>query len=152
MLIRLATLADLDALVEGNRAMAEETEGLRLPLDTLRTGVRRVLEGQEAGAYRVVEVAGRVAAQLMITYEWSDWRARNVWWIQSVYVWPEHRARGYFKALYRATREAAIAAGAAGLRLYVDERNTRAQEVYRALGMSSGHYRVCEEMFVGFSP
>ncbi|MCC7384443.1 MAG: GNAT family N-acetyltransferase [Deltaproteobacteria bacterium] len=152
MLIRVATLADLNALVEGNRAMAEETEALRLPLETVRTGVRRVLEGLEAGAYRVVEVDGRVAAQLMITYEWSDWRARNVWWIQSVYVWPEYRGRGLFKELYRATREAALAAGAGGLRLYVDERNTRAQEVYRALGMSSGHYRVCEEMFVGLSP
>ena len=41
----------------------------------------------------------------------------------------------------------AQAAGAGGLRLYVDETNTRAQAVYTSLGMNGGHYRVFEDMF-----
>jgi ribosomal protein S18 acetylase RimI-like enzyme len=70
-----------------------------------------------------------------------------VWWIQSVYVWPEFRRSGCFRAIYRALREEARAAGAGGLRLYVDERNTRAQDTYTSLGMNGGHYKLFEEMW-----
>ena len=40
-----------------------------------------------------------------------------------------------------------LAAGAGGLRLYVDTTNTRAMAVYTALGMNGDHYRVFEDMF-----
>jgi hypothetical protein len=40
----------------------------------------------------------QVIAQLMITFEWSDWRAADVWWIQSVYVSPEHRQAARWRA------------------------------------------------------
>ena len=65
-------------------------------------------------------------AQLMITYEWSDWRNAPVWWIQSVYVAPAHRRKGLFKALYQHARQQAQHAGAAGLRLYADNDNLNA--------------------------
>lgn len=146
-MIREARRDDAEALVAGNLAMAEETEGLRLDPEVLRAGVRAVLEGRAAGRYYVAEEAGRVVAQLMITHEWSDWRNRDVWWIQSVYVWPEARARGRYRALYEHVLEQARAAGAGGVRLYVDTRNQRAQSVYTALGMDGGHYRVFERMF-----
>jgi ribosomal protein S18 acetylase RimI-like enzyme len=146
-MIRPATLADLDTLVDGNASMAKETESLVLDPETLREGVRAILIGKKPGAYRVLELEGRVVAQLMFTFEWSDWRNRDVWWIQSVYVWPHARKQGHFRALYRALAEEAKKAGAGGLRLYVDERNTHAQETYRALGMIGEHYRVFEEMW-----
>lgn len=146
-MIRPATLDDLELLIEGNHALALETEGLTLDRATLGAGVRAVLAGEQPGFYRVLEEDGRVVAQLMITFEWSDWRDRMVWWIQSVYVAPEHRGRGAYRRLYEAVRAEAEAAGAAGLRLYVDARNTRAQEVYARLGMNGEHYRVFEAMF-----
>ena len=89
----------------------------------------------------------RVVGQLLITYEWSDWRNRPVWWIQSVHVADDARRLGVFRALYAHARAEAIAAGAGGLRLYVDETNARAQAVYTSLGMNGGHYRVFEDMF-----
>lgn len=143
--IRAATLDDLDTLVAGNLAMALETEALALDPDTLRAGVRAALEGK--ALYRVVEEEGEVRAQLMLTREWSDWRNREVWWIQSVWVPEAHRGRGLYKALYAAVLAEARAAGVGGLRLYVDERNTRAQAVYAALGMDGEHYRVFEAMW-----
>lgn len=146
-MIRHATIADLAILVEGNRSMARETEALELDEAIITPGVRAVLEGKKSGAYRVLEEDGRVVAQLMLTYEWSDWRNRDVWWIQSVYVWPQARKRGHFRALYQAVREEARAAGAGGLRLYVDERNQKAKETYRSLGMIGDHYRVFEDMW-----
>lgn len=145
--IRPATAGDAEVLVHGNATMAFETEQLSLDLGTLRQGVDAVLHGRAPGQYWVAEHEGRVVGQLLITYEWSDWRNRIVWWIQSVHVAEDARRLGVFRALYAHTRQAAIAAGAAGLRLYVDETNTRAQAVYAALGMNGGHYRVFEDMF-----
>lgn len=145
--VRPARLADLDALVDGNAAMALDTENLQLDRDTLRAGVEAVLTGRAPGRFSVAELEGRVVGQLLVTYEWSDWRNRVVWWIQSVHVAADARRLGVFRALYAHTRDAAKAAGAGGLRLYVDTTNTRAQTVYAALGMTGGHYRVFEDMF-----
>jgi GNAT superfamily N-acetyltransferase len=145
--IRPALPSDIDTLVAGNASMALETEQLRLDLPTLRHGVEAVLTGDAPGRYWVAEHEGRVVGQLLVTYEWSDWRNRPVWWIQSVHVADDARRLGVFRALYAHTRREALAAGAGGLRLYVDETNTRAQAVYTALGMHGGHYRVFEDMF-----
>jgi ribosomal protein S18 acetylase RimI-like enzyme len=145
--IRAATLDDLDALVEGNLAMARETEALALERAVLERGVRAVLAGERAGSYRVLEQGRRVAAQLMITYEWSDWRAADLWWVQSVYVWPEHRRQGLYRRLYAHVREEARAAGAAGLRLYVEVENLAAQRTYAALGMNGARYTMFEDLF-----
>ena len=145
--IRAALSSDLEALVAGNAAMALETEQLKLDLPTLRAGVQAVLDGRVPGQFWVAEHEGRVVGQLLITYEWSDWRNRPVWWIQSVHVADEARRLGVFRALYAHARAEALAGGAGGLRLYVDDTNTRAQAVYTSLGMNGGHYRVFEDMF-----
>jgi GNAT superfamily N-acetyltransferase len=149
MRIRPASLDDLDTIVANNLAMALETEDLALSPALLRRGVEAVLAGRVDAFYRLAQEsdAGPVIGQLMITREWSDWRNAYVWWIQSVYVPPEARGRGGFKALYEHVRREAAAAGAAGLRLYVDLRNARARTVYERLGMRGDHYQVFEAMF-----
>jgi ribosomal protein S18 acetylase RimI-like enzyme len=147
MHVRRAVLADLDGLVAGNLTMALETEAIQLDATTVRLGVLAVLEGRAPGAFWVAERDGQVVGQLLITYEWSDWRNRPIWWIQSVHVDAGARRQGVFRALYAFVRRQAEAAGAGGLRLYVDTRNARAQAVYRSLGMNGDHYRVFEDMF-----
>ncbi len=146
MEIREGHLDDLERLVEGNSRLAQETEDLELDLERLTAGVQAVLSGQQPGSYRVLTIDGVVAGQLMLTYEWSDWRNAVVWWIQSVYVWPEHRRQGLYAKLYDSVKAEAEAAGAAGIRLYVDQSNRRAQKVYAQLGMDGGHYQVFEDM------
>jgi ribosomal protein S18 acetylase RimI-like enzyme len=145
--IRRATSRDLDFITSGNVQMALDTEGVTLDPAVLRAGVLAVVEERVPGRYWIAERDGEVVGQLLITYEWSDWRNRMVWWIQSVYVSPASRRLGIFRALYDHVRTEARAAGAGGLRLYVDNTNLRAQEVYAALGMDGGHYRVFEDMF-----
>ncbi len=145
--IRPAVPSDLDFVVAGNLALAQETENLTLDASVLRDGVRALLEGRAPGAYWIAELDGAVVGQTLITYEWSDWRNRMVWWIQSVYVSPGARQHGVFRAVYGHLRREAAAAGAGGLRLYVDTTNVRAQQVYAALGMNGEHYRVFEDMF-----
>jgi GNAT superfamily N-acetyltransferase len=147
MTIRPATLDDLDAIVAGNLALAEESENLRLDRETLQAGVRGLLEGRAPGRYWVADSEGLIVGQVLITFEWSDWRNRMVWWIQSVYVAPAARRGGIFRALYDHARKEAHREGAGGLRLYVDVTNSRAQAVYAALGMKGDHYRVFEDMF-----
>ncbi len=145
--VRRATPADLETLVHGNLSLAHETEGLTLDAATVRAGVLAVIEERTPGCYYVLEEDARVVAQLLVTYEWSDWRNRPVWWIASVFVPPHHRRHGAFAALYRDVVERAQRAGAGGLRLYVDRTNHRAMRAYEALGMNGQHYALYEHMF-----
>jgi ribosomal protein S18 acetylase RimI-like enzyme len=122
-----------------------ETERRALDPAVVGAGVAAVLADADHGRYWLAESDGTVAGQLLITYEWSDWRNGRLWWIQSVYVDPEHRRRGVFRALYRhvealARRDRACC----GLRLYVEKSNRQAQRTYRALGMSLTDYAVME--------
>ena len=145
--IRIAVGADTAALISFNQAMAIETEGKQLEAQLLSEGVAAVFGDDKKGFYVVAESSGDIIGGLMVTYEWSDWRNRMVWWIQSVYVSPDARRDGVFRALYDTAHREARAANAGGLRLYVDTTNTKAQAVYTALGMNGDHYRVFEAMF-----
>lgn len=144
---RRAVPADAAAIVEFQLAMARETEDIELDPETLRRGVEAVFKHPGLGEYYVAEEDGRVIGSLMITYEWSDWRAGMIWWIQSVYVVPEARGRRVYAGLYEHIKRSVEAdENLRGLRLYVDERNRVAQQVYARLGMNGEHYRVFEWM------
>jgi GNAT superfamily N-acetyltransferase len=146
--IRPAEVRDAAALAEGNVRMALETEGKALDAETVRCGVRAVVDDPAKGFYLVAEQDGTVVGQLMITYEWSDWRNGVFWWIQSVYVWPEHRRRGIFRRLHEDLVARARRAGCVcGLRLYVEKQNARAQATYAALGLAPNHYQFYEIEF-----
>jgi GNAT superfamily N-acetyltransferase len=146
--VRPATATDAGHLVSFNLAMAWETEHKRLDPEVLAAGVRSVFEQPARGRYWVAEAGGVVQGGLMVTYEWSDWRNGDWWWIQSVYVRPEARGQGVFGALYRHVAALAReATGVVGLRLYVERANDRAQGVYRALGMDDAGYLVFEQPF-----
>lgn len=147
--IRPATAADAETIARFNAAMARETEGLELDLDRLRQGVQAVFADPSRGRYWVAELDGRMAGQMLITFEWSDWRNGAFWWIQSVYVDPSCRARGVFRALYEHVERLARAEpGVCGLRLYVEQHNERAQQAYLRLGMKPTPYRIFEVDFV----
>ena len=146
--IRRAVPADAGFIAESNIAMALETEGMALDADVVGPGVAAVLADDSLGFYLVAEVDRRLAGQLMVTYEWSDWRNGLWWWIQSVYVRPEFRRRGVYSALHRHVEAAARAAvGVCGLRLYVEQENTRAQQVYQSLDMYNTRYHMYEVEF-----
>jgi GNAT superfamily N-acetyltransferase len=143
--VRPATTADVDTLVAGNVSMALEAEHKHLDPDTVARGVRAVFDEPGRGRYYVAEVGGNVVGQAMYTYEWSDWRNGNFWWLQSVYVAPVARRTGVFRAIYRHLERLAQAdPGVCGLRLYVERINERAQQTYRSCGMVDAGYVVME--------
>lgn len=145
--IRSATPDDASSIADFNIRMAMETENLALDPSTIFPGVRAIFVDPSRGQYFVAEIAGSVVGCLLITHEWSDWRNGDIWWIQSVYVQPDARRKGVFTGLYRHVEKVARAAGAVGLRLYMEEENKTAQATYERLGMNLTHYRVLEEMF-----
>ena len=148
--IRRATPSDLEDVVGFNSAMAQETEDKTLDLSRLRSGVAAVLQREALGFYLLAEIEGRVVGQLLITSEWSDWRNGFFWWIQSVYVAPEYRRRGVYRALDGYVQAEALRLGnICGVRLYVDRDNWVAHRVYSSLGMSHSHYDMYEIEFQG---
>jgi RimJ/RimL family protein N-acetyltransferase len=145
LLIRPAEPADAAAIVEFQLRMARETENLELDRATLTRGVGAVFADPGKGSYWIAERGGRVVGGLLTTNEWSDWRDGLVLWIQSVYVVPEERGRGVYRALYeRVKRQVEESPGLKGIRLYVEKRNAPAQRVYERLGMTREHYDLFE--------
>jgi len=124
--------------------MALDTEQIRLNPETIRAGVKAVLDEPSRGRYLVAEIGGRIAGALLITYEWSDWRNATFLWIQSVYVDPGHRRRGVFTRLHRRVEELASSPGICGIRLYMDSDNHVARKTYESLGMAHRNYLVFE--------
>jgi len=151
--IRRACPDDTDTITTFNSAMALETEGRHLDQATLRNGVRAVLAQPEYGFYILAHHSPMEATepigQLMITYEWSDWRNGLFWWVQSVYVLPEHRQRGVYQAMHRhIADEAKNDPRICGIRLYVARENQRAHAAYRSVGLLPSTYDMYEHDFV----
>jgi ribosomal protein S18 acetylase RimI-like enzyme len=148
--IRQASITDADTLADFNIEMARETENKRLHDHVIRPGVRALLDNPALGFYVVAETEAGVAGSLMVTTEWSDWRNGIFWWVQSVYVRPEHRRTGIYRALYEFVKELAERdANVCGFRLYVERENTGAQATYKALGMEETAYLMFEELKSG---
>jgi len=150
-IIRPGRLGDVERLVAFSQAMALETEGRRLDERRLQQGTRALLNSSDHGFFLVAEQpqTSQVVGQLMITYEWSDWRNALFWWIQSVYVDPAWRRQGIFRRMYAHVIEQAKAdPGVCGVRLYVESANHIAQDVYRRVGLKPSSYAVFETDFV----
>ncbi|HYG14980.1 MAG TPA: GNAT family N-acetyltransferase [Bacteroidia bacterium] len=144
MLIRPATYTDIETIAHYNALMALETEHKTLDMPTVITAVKAALNDPAKGFYLVAEENSQVVGNLMVTYEWSDWRNCNMWWIQSVYVNADFRRKGVYRALYEETRRRAKDAGARIIRLYVEKQNITAQKTYESLGMKEGNYLMYE--------
>jgi len=144
---REGTPSDVSVIVDFQVAMARETEELDLDREICTRGVQGVFDDPSRGRYFLAENDGTVIASLMITYEWSDWRNGNVWWIQSVYVVPSFRGQRVYAGLYEHVQRLVQSDDSVrGIRLYVDRRNVSAQKVYTRLGMNGEHYQVFEWM------
>lgn len=145
--IRKATIADAEVIARYQVFMADETEGMKLDYEVVLRGVSSAMKDSWKGFYLVSEIDEKIVGCLMVTLEWSDWRAKIIFWIQSLYVEPEFRRRGIFKAMYSYLKqEIAVRDDVAGIRLYVDKSNVRAQDVYNALGMNGEHYQLFEDI------
>ncbi len=148
--VRRAVWADAPAISRQNATLALETEGKILDLALLQAGVLGALERPNHVRYWVAIAQNQVIGQAMTTPEWSDWRNGWIWWLQSVYVDSAWRGKGVFASLVKAICQdandftAREGVSVVGLRLYVENENHSAQEVYRRLGFENACYQVME--------
>ena len=150
VIIRKAGLRDAESIASFNMQMADETENKELNKDAVLQGVKAVIKDPRKGFYLIAEQVAEqtiIIGQLLITFEWSDWRNKYFWWIQSVYVDKEFRNKKVLSRLYRriidVTEESKEVCG---IRLYVEKHNKQAKEAYESLGMVKTQYEVYEKI------
>lgn len=146
MNLRPAVIEDTQVLADFNINMAYQTERIKLIPEVTRAGVETMIKNPQMEFYLVAEDQGEIAASLMVTTEWSDWRNGLLWWKQSVYVRPQNQRRGLYRQLYQQVKSLAESeTNVCGFRLYVEQGNSAAQATYRSLGMVETAYKLYQE-------
>jgi len=153
-MVRRATMSDLKTIVSFNTALARETEHRVLDTQILQAGVEALLQDPGKGWYAVAEQSLIVVGQILVTFEWSDWRNGNFWWLQSLYVHPDHRQKGIFRQIYDYVQAQAHLnrEGICGFRLYVEENNHQAHQAYANFGFQKTAYHMYEKEFLWTQP
>ena len=130
--------------------LLRETEGKIIAKNVTREGARAVLVDELKGFYLVAEEnksSKKIIGQLMVTFEWSDWKNKNIWWIQSVYIDKKYRNKKVFSQLYKTVTKIALSKkNVGGIRLYVEKQNILAKRVYESLGMKKTPYEIYEKI------
>jgi ribosomal protein S18 acetylase RimI-like enzyme len=141
--IRAATRTDIETLLAFTLQEVYEAEGKEKDVDGVRRGVEGAFQDPPRSAYWIVEsLDRRPIASTSIVTEWSDFHGGDYWWIQSLFIAPEHRARGLVELMLDHLAAMAKAAGALELRLYAHNSNERAFRVYRRCGFTTAPYTI----------
>lgn len=143
--IKRAGQEHLDVLVDFNLRLGQETENRRLDADVMRRSMQAILQDERKGVYLIAFDGDKPVGQIMYVYEWSTWRNANFMWLTDLYVLPEYRKRGVFKALcgyvmdfYNQQPDVI------GLRFYVDKSNTSVVSIYQKVGWKESNYNLWE--------
>lgn len=145
--VRRATDADVETIADFNCRLARETENKTLDRPTVTEGVRRGLQTGPEVTYFMAVIGQQSVGTLMLTREWSDWRNGWIAWLQSVFVVESHRGQGVFRSmLNQVLEEMESDPDVIGVRLYVENENIRAQNVYQRSGFADPNYKVLERL------
>ena len=84
------------------RVQAKETEDIEISYDSVYAGTVSLLERPHMGTYFVAydPITEVTMGMMMIHFEMSVFLGGLTYWINSVYVHPDHRMKGVFRALY----------------------------------------------------
>lgn len=140
MKIRIAKIADAEVIMAQNISLAKESENIVLKPEVVLSGVKALISDKKKGFYLVAEEDESIVGQVMITIEWSDWRNKPIWWVQSVYVRKDWRKKDVFTYMLNYIRQKASKQGVAFLRLYVHKNNRPALSVYEKTGWEQEPY------------
>lgn len=147
--IRPATPADAETLVAFTLSEALDAERRMLSRADVQRGVAGAFASPPKARYWVVESAGSLVACASIVTEWSNFRGGDYWWIQSLYIVPEHRGRGLVDTILQHLVQEARAGGAIDLRLYGYNTNARALRAYQRFGFREAPYLILTKSLVG---
>ena len=142
MNIKIGRLENAKDIAKNNCLLANESENIDLSYEKTLSGVKNVISDQLKGFYLIAIENGIIIGQLMITYEWSDWRDKNIWWIQSVYVNEDYRRKNIFKNMLNYIKKLAEKKRILKLNLYVYQENIKAKLAYEKTGMKKDNYDI----------
>lgn len=142
MLIRNAVLSDAEIIAENNILLARGSENITIRHETVLEGVKAIITDEQKGFYLVVENCNEIIGQMMITFEWSDWQNKTIWWLQSVYVHKAWRQKGIFTQLLKTIKQRASEHNVDVLRLYVRKNNEKAKKAYQRVKMIKEPYDI----------
>lgn len=141
--VRRARLSDLQSLVSFAQQEAMEAEGLEKVSITLEKGIQTALDDESIAIYWVLaDETDAPVGNISTLREWSNWNAGFYWWIQSLYIMPKYRGKGYLEDLLKTVISEAKRQGALDLRLYAHEDNERALKAYRKVGFQDSKYKI----------
>lgn len=140
--VRKATIHDLSFLVHFT---AEEAEGIKKTSSTLKVGIKAaILDNSKSIYWVIVDEFDQPFGNVSALKEWSDWNAGYYWWIQSMYISPEHRGKGFINLLIDAVKREMKKENGLELRLYVHNSNTTAIRAYKKLGFTKTDYEIMQ--------
>jgi GNAT superfamily N-acetyltransferase len=143
VLVRRAVLKDLADLVEFTTQEFLEAEGSTAIPATLEKGIGKALVDNSLALYWVLEDdQNRSIGSVSALQEWSDWHAACYWWIQSMYLRPEARGKGYMSLLLDAVKSEMQRQNGLQLRLYVEENNAVAIKAYEKANFVHSKYKI----------
>lgn len=142
MFLSTASMPDAEAIAHNEVNLRLETENVAMDFQQVVSGVRTLISNEERGMYIWAKQDDEVIGQVLITYEWSDWRNMDIWWLHRIYVKKAWRHRGILKKLFMEVHRRAAKNNVFAIRLYLHETNREAEKIYRKLGMEMAPFRV----------
>jgi GNAT superfamily N-acetyltransferase len=137
--------ADDDFLVGNLVGMAQELEGISLNERVARKRVVGIMKKPKTGRYFIAENGNRYLGSLLLVPDWDMLRHKMTWWMADVYVVPDSRGKGVFKAMFREiVTLAALEPLNTTIRLNVQRSNLEAVVAYTRMGMTDAAYRTME--------
>jgi len=141
--VRRATINDLPHIVNFIIQEAVESEGRAADLSKLENGISTALNNEAIAIYwMLVDQDSQPVGCTSVVKEWSDWNAGYYWWIQSLFVVPEHRGKGLLNVMMDAVAVDAKAASSLEIRLYVHRNNARAIRAYHKAEFQPSDYQI----------
>jgi GNAT superfamily N-acetyltransferase len=133
-LIRPATAEDLPAICGLIRALAEYERRLHeAVLDETRLG-EHLFGSRPYAEVLLAEAEGQVVGMALFFHNYSTFLGRPGIYIEDLFVLPEHRSKGWGKALFRAVAQLAVERGCGRVEWSVLTWNEPAIAFYRAMG------------------
>ena len=143
-LASLAHLDKLDALV----AAFHVEQGISLPDDKRRDGLRPLLEGIPHGVAYLIGPARAPIGYVIITFGWSVEFGGLDGFIDEIYVRPGVRGRGVGTETLQALPKALSDAGLKAIHLEVDRNDEKTQKLYERAGFRSrARYMIMSKSF-----
>ncbi len=142
MLIRFAQEDDAEQIARNNVQLVRISEDRDIEFHQVLKGVKQVIANKHKGFYLVTEEKKEIIGQILVTFEWSDWQALNIWWLQSIYVREKWRQQGILTKLLDFVHDLAAKENVTIFRLYVHKKNKKAIKIYEKIGMKKELYTI----------